>query len=157
MCIYIYNFVTHRLSYHNSSVWLDSEDAWSKDQKPPKFTLDLVSYQSDIYIYIYIYIIYIYIYEILISNIPSSQQSEPRHLRNYKALCSHFHLFTFLPYRITRVLNSFEELCIMRVAAINSFTRVLNFHRGAYILSSTLFPAQSTGAVEYTDCTSAEG
>ena len=37
----------------------------------------------------------------------------------------------------TRVLNSFEELCIMRVAAINSFARVLSPCEGAYILSST--------------------
>ena len=37
----------------------------------------------------------------------------------------------------TRVLNSFEELCIMQAAAIYSFARVLNPHRGAYILSST--------------------
>ena len=26
----------------------------------------------------------------------------------------------------TKVLNSFEEICIMRVAALNSFARVLN-------------------------------
>ena len=30
----------------------------------------------------------------------------------------------------TRVLNSFEELCITRVAAVDSFTRVLNPHGG---------------------------
>ena len=37
----------------------------------------------------------------------------------------------------TRVLNSFEELCIMRVAAVNTFARVLNLRGEAYILSST--------------------
>ena len=37
----------------------------------------------------------------------------------------------------TRVLNSFKELCIMRAAAVNSFTRVLNPNGGTYILSST--------------------
>ena len=34
---------------HNSSVWLDMQDASSWDWNPPKFTLDLVSYRSDIY------------------------------------------------------------------------------------------------------------
>ena len=33
----------------------------------------------------------------------------------------------------TRVLNSFEELCIMRAAAENSFPRVLNPHGGASV------------------------
>ena len=33
----------------------------------------------------------------------------------------------------TRVLNSFEELCIMRAVAVNSFARVLNPSGGAYI------------------------
>ena len=31
------------------------------------------------------------------------------------------------------MLNSFEELCIMRAAAVNSFARVLNPHGGAYV------------------------
>ena len=38
---------------------------------------------------------------------------------------------------LTRVLNSFEELYIMREVAENSFARVSNPHGGAYILSST--------------------
>ena len=46
-------------------------------------------------------------------------------------ICLHFALPD------TRVLNSFKELCIMRVAAINSFARVLNPCGGAYVLSST--------------------
>ena len=44
------------------------------------------------------------------------------------------HIYTL---SATRVFNSFKELCIMRAAAENSFTRVLNLHGGAYILSST--------------------
>ena len=32
--------------YHNSSVWLDTQDAWSLDWNPPNFTLDLVSDRS---------------------------------------------------------------------------------------------------------------
>ena len=48
------------------------------------------------------------------------------------AVCLHFYTLS-----ATRVLNSFEELCIMRAAAENAFTRVLNPHRGAYISSIT--------------------
>ena len=44
------------------------------------------------------------------------------------AVCLHFHTLS-----ATRVLSSFEELCIMRAAAENSFTRVLNPHVGACI------------------------
>ena len=54
-------------------------------------------------------------------------------MANYKVLCSNSSsssssvcLFTFYTLPDTRVLNSFEELCIMRAAAENSFTRVLN-------------------------------
>ena len=39
--------------------------------------------------------------------------SEPRQLGNYEALNSIFRLFTFYTLPDTRVLNSFEELCIM--------------------------------------------
>ena len=41
--------VTHRLTvllYHNSLVWLDTQDSSSWDRNPPNFTLDLVSYRS---------------------------------------------------------------------------------------------------------------
>ena len=63
--------------YHNSPVWLDTQDASSWDRNPPNFTLDLVSYCSAdicqlgnfnafragvLIVYIYIYI-YIYIYK----------------------------------------------------------------------------------------------
>ena len=67
--------------------------------------------------------------------------SVPRRQGNYKVLCSNsscsFRLFTFYTLPDTRVLNSFEELRIMRAAAENSFARVLNPHGGAYILSFT--------------------
>ena len=72
---------------------------------------------------------------------PLGQQAYHVGLGNYKVLCcnssSSVRLFTFYTLPDTRVLSSFEELCIMRVAAENSFTRVLNPHVGAYILSST--------------------
>ena len=42
------------------------------------------------------------------------------------SVCLHFYTLS-----ATRVLNSFEELCIMRAAAENSFARVLNLHGGA--------------------------
>ena len=41
-------------------------------------------------------------------------------------------MFTFYTLPDTRVLNSFEELCIMRAAAVNSFARMLNPHGGVY-------------------------
>ena len=42
-------------------------------------------------------------------------------------------MFTFYILPDTRVLNSFEELCIMQAAAENSFASVLNPYEGAYI------------------------
>ena len=71
---------------------------------------------------------------------PLSQQAYHVWLREFlryyvvtaAAVCLHFYTLT-----ANRVLNSFEELCIMRAAAENSFTRVLNPHGGAYIVSST--------------------
>ena len=39
----------------------------------------------------------------------------------------------FYTLSATRVLNSFEEVCIMRATAENSFARVLNPHERAYI------------------------
>ena len=43
--IYIYSVIHKQtvLLYHNTSVWLDCEDAWSWDRNPHNFTLDLVS------------------------------------------------------------------------------------------------------------------
>ena len=48
--IYIYSLIAmYRQTvslYHNSSVWLDTQDPSSWDRNPSKFTLDLVSYYS---------------------------------------------------------------------------------------------------------------
>ena len=41
--------------------------------------------------------------------------------------------FVYLHFCLTRELNSFVELCIMRMAAVNSFARVLNPNGGTYI------------------------
>ena len=65
---------------------------------------------------------------------PLGQQAYHVWLGNYKVLCrnsrSSVRLFTFYTLLDTRVLNSFKELCIMQVAAENSFARELNPHRG---------------------------
>ena len=42
-------------------------------------------------------------------------------------------VYIFYTLSATRVLNSFEELCITLAAAGNSFARELNPHGGAYI------------------------
>ena len=47
-------------------------------------------------------------------------------------VCLHFALLD------TRVLNSYEDLCIIRVAAVNSFARVLNPRVGEPIYCHTL-------------------
>ena len=112
--IYIYIYIlssTDRLSlYHISSVWLDTKDAWSWDRNPPNFTLDLESDRS----------------------------ANKRTTVVKELLCSNsVRLFIFYTLPDTRVLHSFEELCIMRASAENSFARVLNPYGGAYILSST--------------------
>ena len=57
--------------YHNSSVWLDTWDAWSWHWNPPNFTLDLVSHRS--------------------ANKQTTSVQE--------VLSSSFRLFTFIPYR----------------------------------------------------------
>ena len=43
-------------------------------------------------------------------------------------------VYIFYTLSATRVLNSFEELCITLAAAGNSFARELNPHGGAYIV-----------------------
>ena len=62
---------------------------------------------------------------------PLSQQAYHVWLREFlrcyvvtAAVCLHFYTLS-----ATRVLNSFEELCIIRAASENSFTRVLNIHQ----------------------------
>ena len=46
------------------------------------------------------------------------------------AVAAFVHIFYTLS--ATRVLNSYEELCITLAAANNSFAKVLNPHGGAY-------------------------
>ena len=62
--------------------------------------------------------------------------SEPRQRGNYKTLCSSYRFVYIFALPDTRVLNPFEELCYMQLAAVNSYARVLNLREGAYILSS---------------------
>ena len=99
--IYIYNIDRQTVSlYHNSSVGLDTPDASSWNWNLLNFTLDLVSYRSAIsvtYVSLWIKRYYVVAY-----------------------VCLHFALPD------TKVLNSYEELCITRVAAVNSFARALN-------------------------------
>ena len=54
-------------------------------------------------------------------------------IRYYVATAAAFVYLHFYTLPDTRVLDSFEELCIIRAAAENSFARVLNPHGGAYI------------------------
>ena len=64
---------------------------------------------------------------------------------NYKVLSSNSsnsaRLFTFYILPDTRVLNSLEELCIMRAAPVNSFARVRIWHwitnKGWYVVKSS--------------------
>ena len=114
--IYIY-IVIHRQTvsfYQNSSVWLDTQDARSRDRNPSNFTLDCVSDHSStqgttlakgILRYFYFW----------------KQQQQP-------------FVYIFYTLSATRVLNSFEELCITLAATGNSFARELNPHGGAYTM-----------------------
>ena len=45
-------------------------------------------------------------------------------------------VYIFYTLSATRVLNSYEELCITLGAADNSFARVLNPHGGAFVVWS---------------------
>ena len=100
-------------SYQNSSAWLDTYDAWSRDRNPSKFTLDLVSDRS--------------------AN--KCTTLTKGFIRYYVATAVAASVcLQFYTQSATRVLNSFEELCIMWAAAENSFARVLNPHGGAYIV-----------------------
>ena len=125
MCVYIYIIYIYILSstdrlflsIWNSSVWLDTQDARSRDRNPSNFTLDLVSDRS--------------------ANMHTTLAKGI-----FKALCSNSssskHPFVYIhTLSATRVLNSFEELCIMRAATENSFARVLNPHGGAYMWRHT--------------------
>ena len=107
--MYIY-IVIHRHTvslYHNSSVWLDTLDVWSWDRNLPNFMLDLV-----------------------LNTQPQATHGSSGIIRYYiiAFVCLHFALLD------TRVLSSLEELCTTLVAAVNSFARVLNPQKGAYIV-----------------------
>ena len=84
-------------------MWLDTHYAWSQDRNQSKFTLDLVSANKRTTV---------------------AKGIIRYHLATVAtaaSVCLHFYTLS-----ATRVLNSFEELCIMRAAAENSFARVLN-------------------------------
>ena len=109
ICIYIVIHIQTVSLYHNSSVWLDTLGAGSWDWNP-----------SQLYVRLIIILL--------------SQQAN--HISS--GIIRHYVIaFVCLHFCLTRVLNSFKELCIMQVATINSFIRVLNPCGGAYILSST--------------------
>ena len=98
--IYIY-IVIHRQTvsfYQNSSVWLDTQDAQSRDRNLSNFTLSFR---------------------------PRWLREFLRYLfRNSSSSC----LFTFFyTLSAIRVLNSFKELCITLAAADNSFANKAKF------------------------------
>ena len=113
--IYIYLYrVIHRQTvsfYQNSSVWLETLDAWSRDRNLSNFTLDFVSDCS------------------ANKHTPLAKEIIRFQVAAAAAVCLHFYTLS-----ATRVL---KELCIMRVVAENSFTRVLNPGGQAFILSSS--------------------
>ena len=92
-------------------MWLDTQDARSRDRNPSNFTLDCVSTKrttlaKGILRYFYFQ--------------KQQQQQQP--------------LFTSVyTLSATSAPNSFEELCITQAEAGNSFARELNPHGGAYI------------------------
>ena len=101
MYIYIYIYIViHRQTvsfYQNTSVWLDTQDARSRDRNTSNFMLDCVSDHSatkrtTLAKGILKYFIF----------------------RNSSSVCLHF----FNTLSATRVLNSFEELCITLAAYI---------------------------------------
>ena len=116
--IYIYIYIViHRQTvsfYQNSSVWLDTQDARSRDRNPSHFTLDCIS-----------------------DHLGTKQTTLAKEILRYflflETAAAAFVYIFFNTLSATRVLNSFEELCITRAAADNSFARELNPHGGAYI------------------------
>ena len=110
ICIYI---VIHRQTvsfYQNSSVWLDTQDARNRDRNPSNFTLDW--FQT--------------------CRPPSGSRWLREFLRYFILATAAAFVYIFNTLSASRVLNSFEELCI--TAADNSFARELNPHGGAYIV-----------------------
>ena len=110
--IYIYIYIViHRQTvsfYQNSSVWLDTQDALSRDRNPSNFTLDKVS------------------------DLSATKQTTlaKETFKVFILVAAAAAVFVYVSYTLsaTRVLNSFEELCITLAAADNSFARVLNPH-----------------------------
>ena len=88
------------------------QDAWSRDWNPSSFTLDLVSDRS-----------------------ANKRTTLAKGILRYFILATAAAAFVYIFYTLsaTRVLNSYEELCITLGAADDSFARVLNPHGGAYI------------------------
>ena len=81
-------------------MWLDTQDTSSWDWNPPNIRLSII---------------------------PLSHQStyvSSRMIRHYVVAFAYLH-FVLLD---TRVLNSYEQLCIARVAAVNSLVWVLNIY-----------------------------
>ena len=115
--IYIYIYIViHRQTvsfYKNSSVWLDTQEARSRDQNSSNFTLDCVSDLS-----------------------ATKQTTLAKGILRYFILATAAAAFVYIFYTLsaTRVLNSLEELCITLAAADNSFAREFNPHGGAYIV-----------------------
>ena len=103
MCKYIYIYIYIYIVIHRQTFSLyHNSSMWldMQDQNPPNFYVMLC---------------------ILPLNPQSTYISSGITILYVSALaCLHFALPD------TKVLNSLEELCIMRVAAINSFARVLN-------------------------------
>ena len=119
--------VIHRQTvslYHKSSVWIDKQNASSRDRYPPTFSLGLVSYHS--------------------------ATGHLRHLGNYNALCISFRLFTFFALPGAVVLDSLKELCIIRVAVVNSFARVLNRWDGRVYIRTVLMLSLKVSKIKST-------
>ena len=107
MLEYIY-IVIHRQTvsfYQKSSVWLDTQDARSWDRNPSNFTLDYVSDLS-----------------------ATKRTTLAKGILRYFILATAAAAFVCIFYTLsaTRVLNSFEKLCITLAAADNSFARELS-------------------------------
>ena len=64
----------------------------------------------------------------------SDTSSIAQHLKRHSCPTAAAFVYIFYTLSATRVLNSFEELCITLAAAGNSFVRELNPHGGAHIV-----------------------
>ena len=121
ICPLVYAFTTiyiviHRQTvsfYQNSSVWLDTQDARSRDRNPSNFPLDCVSDHSS-------------------TKRTTLAKGILRYILFLETAAAAF-VYIFYTLSATRVLNSFEELCITQAVAGNPFARELNPHGGAYI------------------------